>query len=77
MLLSEYREQLVSGEQKFADIASTESDCNSSKKGGDLGPFGRGSMQSESCDIIATVANVLLFQNHLKRQRKLYVNINI
>ena len=49
---SGYREQLVSGEQKFADIASTESDCNSSKKGGDLGPFGRGSMQSESCDHI-------------------------
>ena len=50
LLPSGYREQLVSGEQKFADIASTESDCNSSKKGGDLGPFGRGSMQSELCD---------------------------
>ena len=49
---SGYREQLVSGEHKFADIASTESDCNSSKKGGDLGPFGRGSMQSESSDYI-------------------------
>ena len=47
---SGHRKQLVSGDQKFADIASTESDCNSSKKGGDLGPFGRGSMQSESCD---------------------------
>lgn len=46
-IIKRYREQLVSGEQKFADIASTESDCNSSKKGGDLGPFGRGSMQSE------------------------------
>lgn len=43
---SGFREQLVSGEQKFADLASTESDCNSSKKGGDLGPFGKGSMQS-------------------------------
>lgn len=45
-IFTEYREQLASGEQKFADIASTESDCNSSKRGGDLGPFGRGSMQS-------------------------------
>ena len=47
LMPSGYREQLVSGEQKFADIASTESDCNSSKKGGDLGSFGRGSMQSK------------------------------
>ena len=29
----------------FAQIASTESDCSSAKKGGDLGWFGKGMMQ--------------------------------
>ena len=56
---SGYREQLVSGEQKFAEIASTESDCNSSKKGGDLGPFGKGSMQSELVTMIANLIYVV------------------
>jgi hypothetical protein len=31
--------------QRFAEIASTESDCSSASKGGDLGWFGRGMMQ--------------------------------
>lgn len=30
---------------EFAKIASTESDCSSAKKGGDLGWFGKGMMQ--------------------------------
>jgi len=30
---------------KFMDLAKTESDCNSYKRGGDLGAFGRGRMQ--------------------------------
>ncbi|XP_065917278.1 peptidyl-prolyl cis-trans isomerase NIMA-interacting 1-like [Dysidea avara] len=46
-MIKKYREQLVSGELKFAEVASTESDCSSAKKGGDLGPFGKGQMQSQ------------------------------
>ncbi len=40
-----YREQIVSGEASFEDLASKYSDCSSAKHGGDLGPFGRGQMQ--------------------------------
>ena len=32
--------------QKFSEIARTESDCNSHKRGGDLGGFGRERMQT-------------------------------
>ncbi|RLM75192.1 peptidyl-prolyl cis-trans isomerase Pin1-like [Panicum miliaceum] len=39
------RDQIVSGERKFEDIAAENSDCNSAKRGGDLGSFGRGKMQ--------------------------------
>lgn len=42
-----FRERIVSGKVKFADLASVESDCSSAKNGGDLGPFGRGKMQSK------------------------------
>ena len=31
--------------QKFAQMASIESDCSSAKRGGDLGLFARGAMQ--------------------------------
>ncbi|EQC32957.1 hypothetical protein SDRG_09485 [Saprolegnia diclina VS20] len=31
--------------EKFEALAKVESDCNSAKRGGDLGPFGRGKMQ--------------------------------
>ena len=45
------RGKITSGEVTFADIASRESDCSSARKGGDLGIFGRGQMQSKSiCD---------------------------
>lgn len=43
--LLEYRRQITSGEKKFEDVASQFSDCSSAKRGGDLGPFGRGQMQ--------------------------------
>lgn len=44
-ILEGYRAQIVSGEAKFADLATQYSDCSSAKRGGDLGPFGRGMMQ--------------------------------
>ena len=31
---------------KFKELARVNSDCSSAKNGGDLGPFGRGQMQS-------------------------------
>lgn len=40
-----YRDQIVSGEKTFEELASQFSDCSSAKRGGDLGPFGRGQMQ--------------------------------
>lgn len=42
---SGYREEIVSGKEKFEDLASRFSDCSSAKNGGDLGPFARGQMQ--------------------------------
>lgn len=35
----------MAGERSFEEIASEFSDCSSAKRGGDLGPFGRGQMQ--------------------------------
>ncbi|KAA8536033.1 hypothetical protein F0562_028511 [Nyssa sinensis] len=43
--LKALREDIISGEAKFDDVASRYSDCSSAKRGGDLGPFGRGQMQ--------------------------------
>ncbi|KAH1206339.1 Peptidyl-prolyl cis-trans isomerase Pin1 [Glycine max] len=43
--LKALRDDIVSGKASFEDIASRFSDCSSAKRGGDLGPFGRGQMQ--------------------------------
>ncbi|KAK9136231.1 hypothetical protein Syun_015561 [Stephania yunnanensis] len=43
--LKAFRDQIINGDAKFEDIASRYSDCSSAKRGGDLGPFGRGQMQ--------------------------------
>ncbi|CAI9110911.1 OLC1v1011012C1 [Oldenlandia corymbosa var. corymbosa] len=43
--LKALRDSIVSGEAKFEDVAATHSDCSSAKRGGDLGPFGKGQMQ--------------------------------
>lgn len=37
--------QIKSGEKTFEELSSEFSDCSSAKRGGDLGPFGRGQMQ--------------------------------
>jgi len=44
-ILAGYAERIKSGEISFSDLAQTESDCSSARKGGDLGAFGRGQMQ--------------------------------
>lgn len=44
-LVKSYREQIVSGRASFAELAQKYSDCSSARRGGDLGPFGRGAMQ--------------------------------
>merc|ERR1712226_49199 len=44
-ILKGYREQIVSKEKTFEELASKFSDCSSARNGGDLGPFSRGQMQ--------------------------------
>ncbi|XP_073157545.1 peptidyl-prolyl cis-trans isomerase Pin1 [Henckelia pumila] len=43
--LQDLRRDIVSGAASFRDLASRHSHCSSAKRGGDLGPFGRGQMQ--------------------------------
>ncbi|PAA76261.1 hypothetical protein BOX15_Mlig003072g5 [Macrostomum lignano] len=44
-MVKEFRRRIVSGEASFEQLAELESHCNSAKRGGDLGAFGRGQMQ--------------------------------
>ena len=49
-MIGEFRSEVAAEEgealrKRFEEIASKESDCNSYKRGGDLGAFGRGRMQ--------------------------------
>lgn len=44
-IIEEYRTKIVSGDITLQDLASKYSDCSSAKRGGDLGMFGRGTMQ--------------------------------
>nr|Q9LEK8.1 RecName: Full=Peptidyl-prolyl cis-trans isomerase Pin1; Short=PPIase Pin1; AltName: Full=DlPar13; AltName: Full=Rotamase Pin1 [Digitalis lanata]CAB94994.1 peptidyl-prolyl cis-trans isomerase [Digitalis lanata] len=43
--LQSLRQELLSDPASFSDLASRHSHCSSAKRGGDLGPFGRGQMQ--------------------------------
>ncbi|GFP88999.1 peptidyl-prolyl cis-trans isomerase pin1 [Phtheirospermum japonicum] len=43
--LKTLRDDILAGKSRFDDVASRFSDCSSAKRGGDLGPFGRGQMQ--------------------------------
>lgn len=46
-MIERYREMIVNNECDFRDLASTQSDCGSAKRQGDLGWFGPGEMQKE------------------------------
>ncbi|RMX41367.1 hypothetical protein pdam_00012771 [Pocillopora damicornis] len=44
-IIKDYRKRITSGETTLKELASTESDCSSARKEGDLGFFGPGQMQ--------------------------------
>lgn len=44
-ILEGYRKKIESGDATLQEFAQKYSDCSSAKRGGDLGPFGRGTMQ--------------------------------
>lgn len=44
---NQYRQEIVSGQSSFEDIAKKASQCPSGRAGGDLGFFGRGQMVPE------------------------------
>ncbi|KAK9364958.1 hypothetical protein V1509DRAFT_634739 [Lipomyces kononenkoae] len=46
-ILSALESRIRNGETTLAELALTESDCGSARKGGDLGYFGKGEMQKE------------------------------
>ncbi|KAK6346777.1 protein kinase ssp1 [Orbilia brochopaga] len=46
-ILGNHEQRIRSGDVSLADLAKSESDCSSARKGGDLGWFGRGDMQKE------------------------------
>ncbi|KAF2180679.1 peptidylprolyl isomerase [Zopfia rhizophila CBS 207.26] len=42
-----YEKEVKENRRSLSELATTESDCSSARKGGDLGFFGRGDMQKE------------------------------
>ena len=46
-ILKGYEEQIKSGDKTLGELATSESDCSSARKRGDLGMFGKGQMQKE------------------------------
>eukprot|EP00127_Corallochytrium_limacisporum_P003663 Clim_evm51s151 gene=Clim_evmTU51s151 len=69
-ILRGYQTRIAAGETTLEELATTESDCSSANRGGDLGWFGRGQMQKpfedaafglqvgETSDIISTESGV-------------------
>ncbi|KAF2721508.1 peptidyl-prolyl cis-trans isomerase [Polychaeton citri CBS 116435] len=47
VIIKGYEEKIRSGASSLGDLATTESDCSSARKRGDLGFFGQGDMQKE------------------------------
>jgi len=46
-IINNYESKIKSGSTSLGDLATTESDCSSARKRGDLGFFGQGDMQKE------------------------------
>jgi peptidyl-prolyl cis-trans isomerase NIMA-interacting 1 len=46
-IIKSYQSKIDSGSISLGELAASESDCNSARKHGDLGYFGRGEMQPE------------------------------
>lgn len=46
-IIEKWQKKIQDGESTLGDLATTESDCSSARKGGDLGYFGKGDMQKE------------------------------
>ena len=68
-ICSGHKQSIDSKEATFAEVASRESDCNSARRGGDLGPFGRGQMQSKfrEGEVILWVVGICMYQHILFR----------
>ncbi|KAK4160673.1 protein kinase ssp1 [Cladorrhinum sp. PSN259] len=46
-IIKQFEQRIQEGEISLQDLAQSESDCSSARKGGDLGYFGKGDMQKE------------------------------
>ncbi len=46
-IIQAHEARIKAGDATLSQLAVTESDCSSARKGGDLGYFGRGDMQRE------------------------------
>ena len=58
LCFTDYRKRITSGETTLKELASTESDCSSARKEGDLGFFGPGQMQSKNTIFLSYNFNV-------------------